>query len=77
MRVRAKFVCWDKSLREGLDDTYRIHLSAVTVGSEENKSFWKYTPNGYLELDTVNPVAANMFEKGKEYYLDFTPASEE
>ncbi len=42
--------------------------------SEENKEFWAYTPSGEIKLGTVNAEAAAMFELGKSYYVDFTPA---
>ncbi len=31
-------------------------------------------PPGDFELGMVNLAAAEMFELGKEYYLDFTPS---
>jgi len=40
--------------------------------SEENKRFWQWTPSGDLKLGTINKEAADYFEIGKEYYLDFT-----
>jgi hypothetical protein len=48
-KVRAKFVCI------GVEDqpTYEqkvVSFSAVTSGSEENKSFAKYTPSGNLQM---------------------------
>lgn len=36
--------------------------------------FWNASPSGSLELGCINLVAADRFELGKEYYLDFTPA---
>ena len=43
--------------------------------SPENDLFWQYTPSGRVELGTINPEAWAQFELGKEYYLDFAPAS--
>lgn len=40
----------------------------------ENKTFWRWTPAGSVQLGTVNEEAWKHFEIGKEYYLDFTPA---
>lgn len=40
----------------------------------ENSLFWNASPSGSLELGCINLVAADRFELGKEYYLDFTPA---
>jgi hypothetical protein len=71
--VRAKFIVEFKG------DNHRggystIKLMPVTSGSEENKTFYKWTPGGSIELSTVNPEAAAGFEVGKEYYVDFTLA---
>lgn len=78
MTVRAKFVVnsitrtlhWDKAKGE----IATIKLYPVTSGSEENKSFYAATPSGSIELGTVNQLAADAFELGKEYYVDFTKA---
>jgi hypothetical protein len=67
MSVRAKFRC--NGNKDG-----SVSLQAVTTGSEENKTFWKYTPAGSISLSITNPDAVNQFEAGKEYYVDFTPA---
>ena len=71
--VRAKFQC-KSNAKDEHNDYHNIVLEAVTDGSEENKSFWKYTPSGRLEISIDNPEAVKMFEAGKEYYIDFTPA---
>lgn len=52
-----------------------VELSAVYNGSEENKKYFKWTPNGKIVLGILNEEAASMFEPGKEYYVDFTPAN--
>jgi hypothetical protein len=65
--VRAKFKCWSNN--DGV-----VALNAVTDGSEENKTFWKYTPSGQISMTISNPAAFNHFVPGKEYYVDFTPA---
>jgi hypothetical protein len=73
-QVRAKFVC------DGIQDnpeceSKSISFSPVTTGSEENKSFSKYTPSGSVHLNiSYETEASNFFEGGKEYYLDFTAA---
>lgn len=40
----------------------------------ENTKFWQASPSGSLVLGCANLAAADAFELGKEYYLDFTPA---
>lgn len=42
--------------------------------SSPNYHFWQATPAGRLEMQIVNQAAADQFEQGKFYYLDFTPA---
>ena len=69
--VRAKFRCYHK---EETEQGHVVKLRPVTSGSEENENFYKYTPGGDLSLSTINSGAAERFNVGKEYYLDFTPA---
>jgi len=45
----------------------------VTADSPENKTFWQWTPSGKILLGCTNPEAAEAFEFGREYYIDFTP----
>lgn len=65
--VRAKFRCVGSN--EGV-----VTLYPVMGGSEENNTFWKYTPSGQITMMITNPEAINQFEAGKEYYVDFTAA---
>lgn len=79
MPVRAKFKV-DEIRRHlyGRDEMRTVVLSPVGGyhdNSPENKGFWKATPSGKVELGCVNLAAADSFELGKEYYIDFTPAS--
>jgi hypothetical protein len=71
--VRAKFVVdsvsktrWGNSVR----------LTPVYGDSEENKRFFSATPSGLIELNVVDDGIAKQFEVGKEYYIDFSPATE-
>jgi hypothetical protein len=86
LMTRAKFQCSNKTITtdSGWDylenasttkEVANIELLPVTGGSEENKSFFKSTPNGKIELRVLNLAAAEMFEIGKEYYVDFTVAN--
>ncbi len=56
-------------------DGFTIHMAPVTGASEENKKFFASTPGGQIVLHTVNQEAGVQFERGKEYYIDFSPAS--
>ncbi len=71
MSVRAKFKV--ESVLQ-TQNGHSVQLQPVTTGSEENKTFYKYTPGGKIELSTVNVAAAEQFVPGKEFYVDFTPA---
>ncbi len=73
-KVRAKFVCTgitDYPANENKSVTF----SPVIDGSDENKSFSKYTPGGQIQLSiSYETEASEVFEEGKEYYVDFSPA---
>lgn len=73
MNARCKFVCVSKTIRgAGESQNNSFEFGPVTGGSEENKSFWKYTPNGRLEFSCTNPDVD--FIPGQEYFLDISPA---
>ena len=73
--VRCKFKCQSVAKRIGWNAAspflYEADFSAVMDGSEENKAFFAATPSGSLKVGTVK---VDVFEVGKEYYLDITPA---
>jgi hypothetical protein len=71
-KMRAKFKCNSVTTYESGSITAVLY--PVIEGSEENKIFWKYTPNGSVELQINNPNAVGFFQPNKEYYLDFTVA---
>lgn len=70
--TRAKFLCQTVTQYSG--DLRSVRLTAITGTSEENKTFWKYTPNGTIEMSIDNPPASALFEPGKAYYVDFSEA---
>jgi hypothetical protein len=71
--VRAKFYCASKielaSPKAASVCSYVFYL--VASGCEENKALFEASPTGKLELASAND---QLFEIGKEYYLDFTPS---
>jgi len=70
--IKAKFVC---NVVHDFGHNKTVELFPVTSGSEENKSFNKYTPGGKLELSiTEETPAYNFFQPGKEYLMDITEA---
>lgn len=71
--TRAKFNCHSITTYGG--DAKQVRLQAVTDTSDpENKAFWTATPSGSIEISISSPAAAAVFEAGKSYYVDFTPA---
>lgn len=73
MPVRAKFRCNHIDMAE--NDSHRTgHMSPVTADTPENKTWSKYTSGGLLLMHISNPAAFELFEQGKEYYLDIQPA---
>jgi len=67
------------------DGTYEYeewHQPSVNLGAvygtddpqSENSKFWTATPTGSISLAINNPLGAEVFELGKDYYVDFTKA---
>lgn len=74
--VRAKFRVESKKRSQHWEGRVDINMQPVCsdVEGSENKQFWEATPAGDIQLSTVNPKAAEQFEVGQEYYVDFTKA---
>lgn len=76
--VRAKFLCTrvtkDMGGASSGPVSFTYHFNAVTHSSKENESFWKWTPSGTIDLTAIKD---ELFEVGREYYLDFTMAPAE
>jgi hypothetical protein len=70
--VRCKFWCNENAKMEG--EGFRITFHAVTNGNEENRRFFKYTPTGLLQFQTINEEAAKQIIEGKSYYVDISEA---
>lgn len=76
MGVRCKMRCLKLEQMDGQEGG-TVRLAPVTgYGGEENKEFWKYTPNGTFEFNSINPLAFDQFKLGREYYVDITPVPE-
>jgi hypothetical protein len=77
--VRAKFRCSNiQTNNYGTSQSTVAHFTPVYSNdpNSENKVFGDATPNGRLEMHST-PERLSMFQPGKDYYLDFTPADEE
>ena len=78
--VRAKFVVESYETRKSntrdpnSEELRSLKLIAVSDGSEENKRFFRWTPNGTINIGILNPEAWKQLELGKSYYVDFTEA---
>ena len=79
MTTRAKFQVLDVLYREheGVKNSILVKMYAVQATNEENKSFWKYTPSGNIEMTISNPDTFELFKPGKEFYIDFTEVPKE
>lgn len=72
MNVQAKFKCTFVQKNEGGSEL--VQLVPVVSGSEENKTWSKYTPTGSLSMMVTAEGAVGQFEPGKEYFLTLVPA---
>lgn len=75
--VRAKFKVqsYETSLDRG-EELRTIKLTAVYDGSPENKQFFRWTPNGSINIGVLNQNAWKQFDLGGEYYVDFLSAAD-
>lgn len=84
MTVRAKFTCHERTERRGQirnpvtgawgpGSLWEFGFFVVTDGSAEDKAFFASTPSGQVKLGSVR---SDLFEVGRNYYLDFIPAGE-
>lgn len=60
----------------------KVKLSAIYPDAErdgyahdENHAFFNATPSGLIELTIQNPYGAELFQPGKDFYVDFEEAS--
>jgi hypothetical protein len=71
MEVIAKVKC-NQNIADEQGQQHNVKLSAVTDGSEENKSFCRWTPT--MDINTFisdETPASGFFEPGEEYYVTF------
>jgi len=74
--VRAKFKVESYETRlegkQGSEELRSVRLVAVTGDSEENKKFFRWTPNGRIDIGILNPEAWKQLPLGAEVFVDFT-----
>lgn len=51
-----------------------IRLQPVAGNRAENERFWPGSPRGQIEITCVNAEAVEVFELGKNFRVEFTPA---
>lgn len=68
--VRAKFKVTGRNTEGGVSQVY---LAAATEG-DENKGWAHATPAGAITMVIGNPLAAGLFEPGRDLYIDFSEA---
>lgn len=75
--VRCKMVCNQVAEQHlsGGKKQWQYGFNAVYGTTEENKKFWEATPSGALTFQCMTTGEHPMFECGKEYYVDLSPAS--
>jgi hypothetical protein len=74
--TRAKFIVLSVKKYHRMPGAVEIEMGAVysTDPNHENRAFFTATPNADLKMTITNPAAAELFQLGEEYYVDFSPA---
>lgn len=78
--MRAKMSV-SEVIRRGACETLRMQPvcrkdAYPADGSDEDNTFAKFSPSGFLELTITNPDLIGKFNPGDRFYLDFTPVEE-
>lgn len=68
MIVRAKFYVVETTQFANGDS--KVRMLPVTGGSDENKSFSKYTPSGEFWMQVTVPETAALYKPGDEILID-------
>lgn len=73
-RIRAKFKVTSTSGDQATNGGKTINLQPVYSSDpqSENYTWSQATPSGQIQLFISNPAAADAFELGAEYLVDFT-----
>ena len=65
---------------DGAKTSETLNMSAVAAssypedGTDENNTFAKWSPSASFQIDIRNPALWGQFERGQQFYVDFTPA---
>ncbi len=72
--IRVKFEATKKvETSTATGNEFKVEMTTVTDGSDENKEFFKYTPSGKIALGILGPESDNLFVVGEYYFIDITP----
>lgn len=68
--------CWDyEKQASGLVPQVKVRLSAVTKEDDnehfDNRAFYRSTPQGQIEMTIQNPDAAEQFQTGDTFEVEF------
>lgn len=74
-KVRAKLFVQAITQNASTPGAKTVSFNAVSRG-EENKEWAQYTPSANLTMTIKAGPAADYFELGKEYFVDFIAADE-
>lgn len=76
MSIRAKFRCfYAYRSQDEKTETVQLHAVYSSDPTDPNYTWSAATPGGNLTMTISNPAAFGKFEQGKDYLLDFTPAT--
>ena len=73
MGLRAKMRCTSVTSHDAGAGQVNELVTLIAVskdGSEDNKTWAKFTPSGTLALTITNPEAQARMKPGREYYVD-------
>ena len=76
-KMRVTSVLQSKDAHGGTEQEI-VKLTAVTSHDGTANAEWaKWTPSANFEIYINNPAAHGHLSKGHEYYVDFTPVTDE
>lgn len=73
--IQAKFRCALVVQKFGTQLVKLYPAGAGPDASEEDRAFWRATPNGSLEMFITNEKTEDFFVEGRDYRLTFEPVS--
>lgn len=80
-QIRAKFRChvvhkFEATQYSKASERVSLHPVYSDDPESENHKWSEATPSGAIDMSITNPGACGIFQEGKEYIVDFTPADQ-